>query len=313
MAALTISFIVGVIGNIVSLLVFLSPISTFRGIVKNRATEYFKGIPYICTLLSTSLWTYYGLLKPGGMLIVTVNGAGAILQVVYVTLFIIYAPRDSKIKHLKLVGILNIGFYGAVLLVTLLATHGSLRLTVVGFICAGLTLGMYGAPLGAMKNVVTTKSVQYMPFMLTFFLFLNGGIWSVYSVLIRDFFIGVPNVIGFVLGSVQLIMYIIYNNKAKSKKLSMEKLEEEEGTAQLVQGSVEMSKYSEEMMKKKERSLNTGWSLPTPTVLRQISLQKIVKSHSMNVDALPLSTEDDDIENQNQNLVNNIKHLPIAR
>ncbi|KAI3968522.1 hypothetical protein MKX01_007832 [Papaver californicum] len=301
MAALTINFIVGVIGNIISILVFLSPITTFRGIVKKKATENFKGIPYICTLLSTSLWTYYGLLKPGGMLIVTVNGAGAILQVIYVTLFIIYAPKDSKIKHLKLAGFLNIGFYGAVLLVTLLATHGSLRLTVVGFICAGLTLGMYGAPLGAMKNVVTTKSVEYMPFMLTFFLFLNGGIWSVYSVLVKDFFIGVPNVIGFVLGSVQLIMYIIYNNKAKSKKLSMEKVEEE-GTAHLVQGTVEMAKYNEEMMKKKERSLNTGWNLPKATVLRQLSLQKIVKSHSMNVDSLPLSTEDDD--------VNNIKHLP---
>ncbi|RZC53093.1 hypothetical protein C5167_011946 [Papaver somniferum] len=169
MAALTISFIVGVIGNIISILVFLSPITTFRGIVKKKATENFKGIPYICTLL------------------ITVNGAGAVLQVIYVTLFIIYAPRDSKIKHLKLAGIVNVGFYGAVLLITLLATHGGLRLTVVGFICAGFTLGMYGAPLGVM----------------------------------------VPNAIGFVLGSVQLIMYITYNNISKSKKLSMEKLEEE--------------------------------------------------------------------------------------
>ncbi|KAI3936387.1 hypothetical protein MKW98_000661 [Papaver atlanticum] len=309
MAALSISFIVGVIGNIISILVFLSPITTFRGIVKKKATENFKGLPYICTLLSTSLWTYYGLLKPGGILIVTVNGAGAILQVIYVTLYIIYAPRDSKIKHLKLAGILNVGFYGAVLLITLLATHGSLRLTVVGFICAGFTLGMYGAPLGAMKNVVVTKSVEYMPFMLTFFLFLNGGIWSVYSLLIKDFFIGVPNAIGFGLGSVQLIMYIIYNNKSKAKKLSMVKLEEE-GSAHLVHGTVEMDKYNEEMKIKKERSLHKIWSLPKPTVLRQLSLQKIVKSHSMNVDSLPLSTEDDDVENQNQNLVNNIKHLP---
>ncbi|KAI3855171.1 hypothetical protein MKW92_018448, partial [Papaver armeniacum] len=54
--------------------------TTFRSIVKKKATGDFKAIPYICTLLNTSLWTYYGLLKPGGMLIVTVNGAGAILQ-----------------------------------------------------------------------------------------------------------------------------------------------------------------------------------------------------------------------------------------
>ncbi|KAI3968123.1 hypothetical protein MKW92_027327 [Papaver armeniacum] len=258
MAAPTICFIIGVIGNIVCMLVFLSPITTFKIIVKKKSTENFKGIPYICTLLSTSLWTYYGLLKPDGMLIITVNGAGAILQAIYVTLFIIYAPKDSKITHLKLVGILNVGFCGAVLLITLLATHGSLRLTIVGFICAGVTLGMYGAPLGAMKNVIATKSVEYMPFMLTFFLFLNGGVWCVYSVLIKDFFLGVPSVIGFVLGSVQLIIYVIYNNKSKSKKLSMEKLEEE-GSADLVHGAVEMDKYNKEMMMTtKERSLNKG-------------------------------------------------------
>ncbi|MCL7023474.1 hypothetical protein MKW94_029286, partial [Papaver nudicaule] len=84
------------------------------------------------------------------MLIVTVNGAGAILQAIYVTLFIIYAPRDSKVKHLKLAGILNVGFYLTVVLITLLATRGTVRLTVVGFLCAGLTLGMYASPLVSM-------------------------------------------------------------------------------------------------------------------------------------------------------------------
>ncbi|KAI3896830.1 hypothetical protein MKX03_028336, partial [Papaver bracteatum] len=120
------------------------------------------------------------------------------------------------------------------------------------------------------KNVIATKSVKYMPFWLSFFLFLNGGVWSVYSILVKDFFIGVPNAIGFVLGSVQLIMYIIYNKKSKSKKLSMEKLEEE-GSADLVHGAVEMHKYNEEMMMKKERSLKEGASLPKPTVLKQLS------------------------------------------
>jgi solute carrier family 50 protein (sugar transporter) len=40
-------------------------------------------------------------------------------------------------------------------------------------------------------TVVKTRSVEYMPFFLSFFLFLNGGIWSVYSLLVKDYFIGV--------------------------------------------------------------------------------------------------------------------------
>ena len=30
-----------------------------------------------------------------------------------------------------------------------------------------------------------------MPFFLSFFLFLNGGVWSVYAVLVKDYYIGV--------------------------------------------------------------------------------------------------------------------------
>jgi len=41
------------------------------------------------------------------------------------------------------------------------------------------------------RTVVKTRSVEYMPFSLSFFLFLNGGVWSVYSVLVKDYFIGV--------------------------------------------------------------------------------------------------------------------------
>jgi hypothetical protein len=39
--------------------------------------------------------------------------------------------------------------------------------------------------------VITTKSVEFMPFFLSFFLFLNGGVWATYAVLDRDIFLGV--------------------------------------------------------------------------------------------------------------------------
>ena len=45
------------------------------------------------------------------------------------------------------------------------------------------------------KTVVMTKSVEYMPFLLSFILFVNGAVWTVYAVLTKDLFIGVsfPN------------------------------------------------------------------------------------------------------------------------
>ncbi|KDP23461.1 hypothetical protein JCGZ_23294 [Jatropha curcas] len=278
----SLSFIVGIIGNIISILVFASPIKTFWTVVKKKSTENYKGVPYITTLLSTSLWTFYGILNPDGLLVVTVNGTGTVFQFVYVTLFLIYAPKDKMIKTAKLVALLNVVFLGAVIAVTLLALHGNIRLTFVGILCAALTIGMYAAPLSAMRTVIKTKSVEYMPFLLSFFLFLNGGVWSVYALLVKDFYIGVPNATGFVLGSAQLILYAMYKNKTVSPK-STEAIEEE-GSTHLVKGGIEMGAYNNEDDEGdvKNRSLDKGKSLPKPAINRQNSLQKILRTLSLN-------------------------------
>ncbi|XP_058084125.1 bidirectional sugar transporter SWEET17-like [Magnolia sinica] len=232
------SFIVGVVGNVTSILVFASPLSTFWRVVRNGSTEDFEGLPYVCALLNSSMWTYYGVTKADGLLIATVNSVGIILEFIYVGLFIIYAPPPIRIRIAVLVVILDVGFLSGVILTTRLAMHGSLRVTVIGCMCAGLSLFFYSSPLVAMRTVISSKSVEYMPFFLSFFLFVNGAVWTFYSYLEKDFFIGlnngvyfwqVPNGIGFILGTAQLILYTIYMNtkiaKGRTKDIMAESKE----------------------------------------------------------------------------------------
>ncbi|KAH9683506.1 Bidirectional sugar transporter SWEET17 [Citrus sinensis] len=186
------SFYVGVIGNIISVLMFLAPVRTFWRIIKHRSTEEFQSLPYICTLLNSSLWTYYGITRPGSYLVATVNGFGILVEAVYVTLFFIYAPTKAMRAETAIIfGILDVGFLGAAIAATRLALEGEARIDAIGVMCAGLNIIMYASPLSAMKTVVTTKSVEFMPFMLSFFFFLNGGIWAFYALLVRDIFLGV--------------------------------------------------------------------------------------------------------------------------
>ncbi|CAN6295161.1 unnamed protein product [Urochloa humidicola] len=306
------SFVVGIIGNVISILVFASPIKTFRRIVKNKSTEDFRWLPYVTTLLSTSLWTFYGLLKPGGLLVVTVNGAGAALEAAYVTLYLMYAPRETKAKMVKLVLAVNVGFLAAVVVVTLTALHGGARLLAVGVLCVALTIGMYAAPMGAMRTVVKTRSVEYMPFSLSFFLFLNGGVWSVYSLLVKDYFIGIPNAIGFVLGTAQLVLYMAYRKATPAPAHKEdgggsggeEVVDEEEGLAHLM-GQVEMSQ--------RRVRLHKGLSLPKPAgaplssprnglgnIIKSISatpveLQSVMHQHGHGRFE-PVNKGDDDVE-----------------
>ncbi|PON35988.1 SWEET sugar transporter [Parasponia andersonii] len=295
--AVSFSFIVGIIEKLV-----LSYRKTFWRVVKKKSTENYRGLPYITTLLSTSLWTFYGVINPDGLLVATVNGAGAFLQLIYVIIFLIYAPTDKKVNTGKLFGMVNVIFLGSVIALTLLAIREDVKLIFVGILCAVLTIGMYASPLSVMGLVIKTKSVEYMPFFLSFFLFLNGGIWSIYAVLVKDFFIGVPNAIGFILGCAQLILYSMYKNKTKKSTETME----EEGSATLVEGgAVEMQAHGDggEEADLKHRSLHKGTSLPKPFVKRLYSMPtRIMKTLSLNSYELDSAwAPGDDIESREKN------------
>ncbi|XP_047959687.1 bidirectional sugar transporter SWEET17-like isoform X2 [Salvia hispanica] len=189
----TLVFFVGVIGNVISVLMLLSPGKTFVRIVKKKSTEEFESLPYICTLLNCELWTYYGIIKPDSYLVASINGFGVVAEIIYIALFLIFAPPNSnkRLNTALLVGILNVGFAASAFLVTYyLVLDGDLRIISIGFISSALNFIMYASPLSALKTVVTTKSAEFMPFLLSFFLFLNGGIWAFYAFLMQDWFIG---------------------------------------------------------------------------------------------------------------------------
>ncbi|XP_038993746.1 bidirectional sugar transporter SWEET17-like [Hibiscus syriacus] len=161
---LTLATIFGLLGNITTGLVYLAPVNTFWHIIQIGSTEEFDSLPYVAKLLNGCMWVYYGVVKPNSVLVATVNGFGALLELIYVIIFLIFAPPKMR------------------------------------------------------KTVVTTKSVEYMPFLLSFILFINGLTWTVYAVITRDWFIGIPNGSGFVFGTAQLVLYAMYWRPKQSKK-----------------------------------------------------------------------------------------------
>ncbi|KAA8549208.1 hypothetical protein F0562_000892 [Nyssa sinensis] len=151
----------GILGNIVSFLVFLSPLPTFYKIYKKKSTEGFQSIPYVVALFSAMLTFYYAFLTTNAILLITINSIGIVIECTYLVLFMIYATKDAK------------------------------------------------------RLVIKTKSVKYMPFSLSFFLTLSAVMWFFYGFLKNDYFIATPNILGFLFGIAQMLLYIIYKNKKK--------------------------------------------------------------------------------------------------
>ncbi|PKA49757.1 Bidirectional sugar transporter SWEET6a [Apostasia shenzhenica] len=208
--------IVGIIGNVISFCLFLSPLPTFRKIWKRKSVENFSPIPYVVTLLNCMLWVFYGLpvVHPHSLLVVTINGTGIVLEAIYISIFLVFSPNNKRMMVVKYLGV-ELLFMGVIIGGVLGGAHThEKRSIIVGVICVIVGTCMYASPLSVMKLVIQTKSVKYMPFYLSLAAFLNGVCWTVYALIHFDIFLTIPNGLGALLGLAQLILYACYYSSA---------------------------------------------------------------------------------------------------
>ncbi|GLT38052.1 hypothetical protein SLA2020_123230 [Shorea laevis] len=229
--------VVGVIGNIFSLFLFLSPLPTFIRICKKGAVEQYSATPYLTTLINCMFWVLYGMpwVHPNSTLILTINVAGTLIELVFLTLFLIYSDKKKRAKVAPVVvGEVIIVVVLTVLVLTLLHTIHR-RSMVVGIICVIFCSMTYASPLSVMKLVIRTKSVEYMPVSLSLATFANCVTWTCYAFLPYDPFALIPSLLGIAFSVSQLILYATYY---KSTKRQMEAAQKEAETGRLSQDMV---------------------------------------------------------------------------
>ncbi|KAK9093512.1 hypothetical protein Syun_028423 [Stephania yunnanensis] len=206
----------GLAGNVFAFVLFISPLPTFRRIMRNRSTEQFSGLPYIYSLLNCLICLWYGspIISPGIILVATVNSVGAVFQFTYVCIFIVYA---DKVKKFKMLGLL-IGVvctYAIIIFASLKLFNDPSRKLFVGYLSVASLISMFASPLFIMNLVIRTKSVEFMPFYLSLSTFLMSVSFFVYGILKDDAFIYVPNGIGTLLGTAQLGLYAYYSRSSQ--------------------------------------------------------------------------------------------------
>ncbi|KAK9267236.1 hypothetical protein L1049_009658 [Liquidambar formosana] len=203
------SYGAGIAGNLFAFVLFVSPIPTFRRIIRNRSTEQFSGMPYIYALLNCLICLWYGMpfVSHGIILVATVNSIGAVFQLVYITIFITYAEKAKKGLFLGVLGI-----FAIIIFVSMKLFDPPARQFFVGYLSVASLISMFASPLFIINLVIQTKSVEYMPFYLSLATFLMSLSFFAYGMLEYDPFIYVPNGIGTILGVIQLALYSYYSS-----------------------------------------------------------------------------------------------------
>ncbi|XP_037681750.1 sugar transporter SWEET1 isoform X2 [Choloepus didactylus] len=172
-----------------------------------RSVDSVQFLPFLTTDVNNLSWLSYGALKGDGTLIV-VNAVGAVLQTLYILVYLHYCPRKRAVllQTTALLGVLLLG-YGYF---WLLVPNPKARLEQLGLFCNVFTISMYFSPLTDLAKVIQTKSTQRLSFSLTIATLLTSTSWTLYGFRLRDSYIVVPNVPGILTSFIRLWLFWKY-------------------------------------------------------------------------------------------------------
>ncbi|EOA31901.1 hypothetical protein CARUB_v10015138mg [Capsella rubella] len=210
--------IVGIIGNIIALGLFLSPTPTFVGIVKKRSVEAFSPMPYLAALMNYLVRFIYALpmVHPNSALLALLSGIGIVINVTFLVIFFMFCRCQRKRLVITAILAAELAFVAVLTTTALTLQHSTSERTLsVGIASCIFNTLMYVSPLSVMKMVIETKSVEFMPFCLSLANLLNASVWTAYGFLPWDPYMAIPNGIGCPLGLVQLILYGVYYKSTK--------------------------------------------------------------------------------------------------
>ncbi|KAL5064668.1 hypothetical protein RYX36_026405 [Vicia faba] len=166
---------------------------TFIKIWKAKSVQDFKPDPYVVTILNCAMWSFYGMpfISESNTLVVTINGFGFFLEIVYTSIFFIYSTANKR-KKISLALLAEAVFLLLVIFIVMyFIDNQKHRNLIVGFICIIFNILMYFSPLTVMVRLV----IQCFWFCIIA--------------------TTVPNGLGAISGLAQLILYGIYYRSTK--------------------------------------------------------------------------------------------------
>ena len=189
-----------VAGPIVFSTMQFSSVKTALKIVEDKSVNKLSALPFVALLTNCIVWTLYGLLKQD--LTVLVPNFTGTLAGLFGTLcfhkFCITVPTRLYTLSALIVA----------LAITFLFRQDASSIGLIG--CA-LAVVLSGSPLATITTVVREKSTAALPFLNSFTTWLNAFTWLLYGILIaHDIMIYGPNFLGFVLSSIQMLLFAIY-------------------------------------------------------------------------------------------------------
>ncbi|XP_073341365.1 sugar transporter SWEET1 [Pagrus major] len=183
---------------------FSTGLTDLKKMRESKSADNIQFLPFLTTCLNNLGWLYYGLLKRD-QTIVLVNTIGAMLQILYIIVYLHYTKQKRVVMSQTLAAgmVLTCGwFYFSVFL-----PEGDTRLSQLGLTCSVVTVSMYLSPLTDLVEIVRSRNVQCLSFPLTVATLFTSTSWVLYGLQLNDYFIVVPNTPGILTSLIRFYLF----------------------------------------------------------------------------------------------------------
>ena len=221
---------------------FLSPVPTFRRIVRARSTLAFSQAPFH-QLVEPALGHVVHH-RPWASRDAHQQPRGCACMLSYVVLFACFACGSEKRRRVMLQDGIAVAMVAAGVAVLLLVEDRAVASTVLSACAVTLNTIKYASPLSIARLVVRTKSVEFMPLPLTLACLACSVLWGTYGLLVADVWIVVPNVAGLACSIAQVFLWCCYYRSAGKQKESEKKASGAEQDMVIEEGGVSYSSQS---------------------------------------------------------------------
>ncbi|KNE58414.1 hypothetical protein AMAG_03987 [Allomyces macrogynus ATCC 38327] len=200
--------VIPLLGVLTAILVTVAPVKEVLRFRKRQALGNLNPTPYAFIFGNALIWIGYGQFVKDPF-VVTPNLLGCVCGAWFTHSAYLYAtPRQRW--HLD---VISLGLLFVVMMSTSVAVlaldyaSGRQLLGIVSIIILAL---FYSSPLTAFAHVVRTKNAAIFSLPLAAACLVNGALWTVYGVVLADWFIWGPNLLGAIVAVMQIVCRIVF-------------------------------------------------------------------------------------------------------
>uniref|UniRef100_A0A914HZ53 Sugar transporter SWEET n=1 Tax=Globodera rostochiensis TaxID=31243 RepID=A0A914HZ53_GLORO len=206
-----------IVNFVTTVAMFFCGIGICRQIWKRGDTVDIKPYSFLVGLLGSCYWFVYGVLMQQP-LIQYVNVCQFVIYSAYIAFYWTMSRKRCLITS-QTVGVFSL----VALLFALLPFLGCSvvtpfwRTNPLGVVCAFLNVASFAAPLTMLKALARAGNTSVLPLPLCLGNLLVSAEWCLFGVLISDLCIVVPNTLGILLSSSQLLLFLVLPRKSKQR------------------------------------------------------------------------------------------------